>query len=103
MQSDTKKIDADITNNNHKQAGSCDKGWTPALPTTAETSVEIRGIHKPADQRPGLLRIPTPPTTPSLIGPNSTTNDPHSEQQKPHRDCAIAQTVELLSAAEVDG
>ena len=103
MQSNSKKIDSDVTDNNHHQAGSGDKSWTSTLPASAQTCVEIGGIDQPANQRPGFFWIPTPPTAPSLIRPDGPTNDANGEQQKPHRDCAVTEVVELLSAAEVNG
>ena len=59
--------------------------------------MQVSGIHQPADQSPGLLRVPAPPAPPGLVGPDRATDDANGEQQKTDGDGSVAQAVELLA------
>ena len=103
MQTDAKQIHPDVADRDHHQTHHGNKGRTAPLPATAETGVQISRIHQPADQCPGLFRIPAPVAAPGFVGPHSSADDANSEHQEANGDGAVTETVQLLRGAQLNG
>ncbi len=65
-----------------------------SAPAAGCPGMQICGIAEPGDERPGLLRIPAPVTTPCLLGPDRASDDREGPNRKGEGDDPVGQPVQ---------
>src|SRR2546430_2588667 len=70
------EVHAPEAEDDHAEAEDLVERGAMPFPASVHTSMDVRTVNQPDDQRPRLLRIPGPVPTPRIVGPHGAQDDP---------------------------
>src|SRR5882672_4876716 len=96
MQADDEDVDAEEVEQERGETDDRDPRRAPTAPPGRRPSVQIARVDDPGDERPRLLRVPTPVATPRRLRPDRARDNCERPDREREGEHAVRRAVEHL-------